>query len=88
MSHPQPQLRALLDDGPHSGQTISITPDPDGHPPARIEVHGPSEGRQVRQRSPGRDQIERSAADDGVLAYELGGADEDLGLWVYRVAAG
>lgn len=82
VSHPQPELRVLLDDGPHAGQTISVEPDAKGQPPERITVRVPAEGLQVREH---RHESDESAQPP--LAYQLRGSDEDLGLWVYQHVA-
>ena len=85
VSHFQHQLRAFLDDGPHSGQTISIDSDSDGHAPKRIVVEIPSEGLQARARDTAGSDAEGSASGT-VITYELHDADEELGLWVYRMS--
>jgi hypothetical protein len=85
MSHPQHQLRAVLDDGPHSGQTISIDCDEDGQAPKRIVVEIPSEGLQPHER-PADGQDSEGPVSGSAITYELHDSDDDLGLWVYRMA--
>lgn len=79
VSQPQPELRVLLEDGPHAGQTISVEPDDEGQPPERITVHIPGEVLQVRQKP-----ADAGGSEDPSDSYQRHGSDEELGLWVYQ----
>ncbi len=72
MSSPRHQIRAFLDDGPHSGRTVSIDCDPDGRAPERFVLTVASGGSAVA----------------ASVTYVLHDADEELGLWAYRTAGG
>ncbi|HEY2205326.1 MAG TPA: hypothetical protein VGH99_12720 [Pseudonocardia sp.] len=81
MSHPQHQFRAFIDDGPHAGETLSLSPDDDGQAPKRIVLadpaHRPGLGDRT-ENSPGQRES------GGSTAYELQDTDLDAGLWIYR----
>jgi hypothetical protein len=37
----RPHISAYLEDGPHGGETLMISPEPDGSPPSEITLQNP-----------------------------------------------
>ena len=81
MSHPQHDLRVYLDGGARSGDTVSVAPDDEGAPPARIVVD------ETGSLDPTAEETRQAAETDTPTAeYELSHSDMANNVWVYLPA--
>jgi hypothetical protein len=77
---PNPQIRAVIDDGPRAGQTALVEANADGSPPRTITLADPTISRASIEESP---DIGNMPA--GTTTYELRDFDDALNAYVYRV---
>jgi len=77
---PNPQIRAVIDDGPRAGQTALVEANADGSPPRTITLADPTISRASIEETP-----DIGNASPGTTTYELRDFDDALNAYVYRL---